>query len=75
MEVDSECDDVTKLQMEVEELRAQLTIAERTLGKCSFRLENICYDNDYIKFYTGFSDYDTLIAFYEEILESDAKVM
>ena len=27
------------------------------------------------KLYTGFSDYDTLIAFYEEILESDAKVM
>ena len=75
MEIDSEFDDVTKLQTEVEELHAQLTIAEVTLGKSLFCLENIHYDNDLIKFYTGFSDYDTLIAFYEEILESDAKVM
>ena len=75
MEVDSECDDVAKLQTEVEELRAQLTIDEATLGKSLFRLENIRYDNDLIKLYTGFSDYDTPIAFYEEILEGDAKVM
>jgi len=25
--------------------------------------------------YTGFTDYETLMAFYEEILESDASVM
>jgi len=28
-----------------------------------------------VKFYTGFPDYATLLIFYEEILESDAKVM
>ena len=28
-----------------------------------------------MKFYTGFSDYEVLMAFYEEILESDALVM
>ena len=28
-----------------------------------------------MKFYTGFPDYTTLVIFYEEILESDAKVM
>ena len=54
MEVDSECDDVTKLQTEVEELRVQLTIAEATLGKSLFRLENIHYDNDFIRFYKDF---------------------
>ena len=66
---------MSKLQTEVKELHVQLTIAEATLGKSLFCLDNIRYDNDFIKFYTGFSDYDTLIAFYEEILESDAKVM
>ena len=54
MEVDSGCDDITKLQKEVEELRAQLTITEAALGKSLFRLENIRYNNDLIKFYTGF---------------------
>ena len=36
MEVDSEYDDVTKFQTEVEDLRAQLTIAEATLGNPYF---------------------------------------
>lgn len=31
--------------------------------------------DDLVKFYTGFPDHITLLAFYEEILESDAKVM
>ena len=57
MEVESGCDDTTKLQKEVEKLRVQLTIAEAFLGKSLFWLENICYDN-LMKFYTGFSDYD-----------------
>ena len=32
-------------------------------------------DDSLVKFYTGFADYGTLMAFYEEILESDASVM
>lgn len=75
MEVDSGCDDTVELHKEVEELRLQLSIAQASLRKSLFRLENIRHDNELIKFYTGFCDYDTLIAFYEEILESDAKVM
>ena len=62
MEVDSGCNDIIELQKEVEELHVQLTIAEASLRKSLFQLENIRYDNDSIKFYTGFSDYDTLIA-------------
>ena len=69
MEVDSECDDVTKL---LEGLRAQLTIAEATLGKSLLHLENIRYDNDFLS--SSKQDF-LMIAFYEEILEKDAKVM
>ena len=75
MEVDSGCNDTVELHKEVEELCVQLSLAEGSLRKSFFRLENICHDNDLIKFYTGFADYDMLIAFYEKILESDAKVM
>ena len=42
--------------------------------KCLFSLENI-KDNDTMIFYTGFTDYETLLAFYEEVLEDDAMVM
>jgi len=40
-----------------------------------FRLENIKDKAELVKFYTGFPDYETLLAFYEQILEFDAKVM
>ena len=40
-----------------------------------FRLDNIKEKGDLIKFYTGFSDYVTLVTFYEQVLESDAKIM
>ena len=38
-------------------------------------MENIRDSDDSAKFYTGFSDYRTLAAFYEEVLESNTKVM
>ena len=49
MEVDNGCNDIIELQKEVEELRVQLTIAEASLRKSLFRLENIRYDNDSIQ--------------------------
>ena len=47
---------------------------QEILLTCSlFRLENIKDKNELVRFYTGFPDYRTLLAFYEQILESDAK--
>jgi len=49
--------------------------SEKKFERSLFRLENIKCDNNLIKFYTGFNNHETLVAFYEEILQSDAKVM
>lgn len=43
--------------------------------KSLFRLENIKDDDYQINLYTSFPDYDTLLYFYKNILESNAKVM
>jgi len=43
--------------------------------KSLFHLDNVKENDDLVKFYTGFLDYVTLVTFYEQILESDAKVM
>ena len=48
---------------------------ENKLSRSLFRLENIKCNNSLVHFYTGLSDYETLMAFYEELLEPDAKVM
>ena len=66
---------ITDLQKEILELKTKLSEAENKLERSLFRLENIKNDDSLVKFYTGFTDYGTLIAFYEEILESDASVM
>lgn len=66
---------VADLQKEILELKAKLSEAQNKLEKSLFRLENIKTDDSLVKFYTGFSDYGTLMAFYEEILEADASVM
>ena len=44
MEVDSGCNDTVELHKEVEELRVQLSLAEASLRKSLFRLENIRLD-------------------------------
>ena len=53
----------------------KLAEPENTLKRSLLRLENIKCNDQLIKLYTGFNDYETLVAFYEEILQSDAKVM
>lgn len=70
-----EPDSIQDLQKEVLELKTKLQEAESKLSRCLFRLENIKDNDTMIKFYTGFSDYETLLAFYQEVLEADALVM
>ena len=66
---------VSQLKLQVSQLQGELEEA-RNCATCSlFRLENIKDKNELVRFYTGFPDYGTLLAFYEKILESDAKVM
>jgi len=59
---------VAKLQMELEETRK---LASHSL----FRLENIKDDKSLVKYYTSFPDYATLVMFFEQVLESDARLM
>ena len=49
--------------------------SEDAMKKSHFRYENIKDRDDLVKFSTGFPDHLTLLAFYEDILESDAEVM
>ena len=71
-EVESHCE---QLQQEIKELQCKLAETEIKLKRSQFRFENIKHDDEMVKFYTGIPDQATLIAFYEEILEDDAKVM
>ena len=64
-----------QLQQEIEELQSKLTEAENKLRRSRFRFENIKYDDEMVRFYTGIPDQATLMVFCEEILEDDAKVM
>ena len=60
-------------------------VEEETVDILHDGMESVCdldpsildslVNDSLVKFYTGFADYETLIAFYEEILESDASVM
>ena len=63
------------LQNEVDQLKIQLAEAERKLSRSLLKLENIRHEQHLKKFYTGFSCYETLMAFYEEMLEADALLM
>lgn len=76
--MESVCDldpSIADLQKEILELKLKLSEAQNKLERSLFRLENIKNDDSLVKFYTGFADYGTLMAFYEEILVSDASVM
>ena len=64
-----------EMQRKIDKLQVKLVQVQSSFQRSLFRLENICDNDDLVTFYTGFSDYKTLLAFYEEILESDAKVM
>ena len=64
-----------QMQCKLADMERKLADSENMLKKSLFRMENIKGNDTLVKFYTGFNDYETLVAFYEEILESDAKVM
>ena len=71
-EIECECED---LKRKVKELQCSLAELRRELQRSLFRFENIKDDDEMVKFYTGIPDQVTLMAFYEEILEDDAKSM
>ena len=66
---------LSDLLKENSELKLKLTELQNKLKKSIFRLDSIKDDDSLVRYYTGFVDYETLIAFYEEILEPDASVM
>ena len=72
---DMDCSSVDYLKAQVAELSDQLAKSQDKYEKSLFRLANIKEDDDLVSFYTGFPDYNTLLTFYNIILESDAKVM
>jgi len=77
-EIEAVCDpdpSIADLQQEILELKLKLSEAQEKLDRALFRLENFKHDDSLVKFYTGFTDYGTLMAFYEEILEPDASVV
>ena len=77
-EMDTSCSqksDIQDLKIQIQLLQDSLDEAKTTASKLLFRLENIKEKDNLVKFCTGFPDYTTLVIFYEEILESDAKVM
>ena len=65
----------SKLEDTQSKLEDTVINLENKLSRSLFRLENIKCNNSLVHFYTGLSDYETLMAFYEELLEPDAKVM
>ena len=68
-------DKIVELQGTITEFSGRLHQVEDNAAKSLFRYENIKDRDDLVKFYTGFPDHLTLLAFYEQILESDTKVM
>jgi len=65
----------TDLLKENCDLKLKLTELQNQFDKSFFRLKNIKDDDSLVRLYTGFLDYEMLIAFYEEILEPNASVM
>ena len=64
--------EIQSLKLQVSQLQGEL---EKARNSAVFCLENIKDKDELVRFYTGFPDYVTLLVFYEQILESDAKVM
>ena len=54
-------DSMESLQARVAALSLQVTKLQAKYEKSLFRLANIKHDDDEVKFYTGFPDYDTLL--------------
>ena len=74
-EIESLQSQILDLQAQIVQLQQSMADVELSAQKSLFRLHNIKDNDDLIKFYTGFPDYDTLIAAYKILLESDARVM
>ena len=74
-DVGSLFNEVERLKLQVRQLQDEIAESKRTATKSLFRLDNIKERGDLVKFYTGFSDYVTLVTFYEQVLESDAEIM
>ena len=72
---DPDCDSMESLQAKVAALSLQVSELQARYENSLFRLANIKHNDDNVKFYTGFPDYDTLFYFYKQVLESDAMVM
>ena len=66
--VDDRDQSIADLQQEVLELKIKLSEVQNKLDTTLFRLENVKHDVSLVKFYAGFTDYGTLMVFYEEIL-------
>ena len=62
-------------ESKLSEAEKALADSEIKLKRSLFRLENVKCDNNLIKLYTGFNNHETLVAFFEEILQSDAKMV
>ena len=71
-EMKCQCEDLKK---KIEELQCSLAELKSELQRSLFCFENIKDDDEMVKFYTGIPDQATLMAFYEEILEDDTKLM
>jgi len=68
-------EEIKRLTLQVEKLKVELEETRKLASNSLFRLENIKDNNNLVKYYTGFPDYATLIVFFEQVLESDAKLM
>lgn len=67
--------EMQSLKLHVSLLQAELKEARKSASRSLLRLDNIKDKNELVRFYTGFPDYEMLLAVYEQVLESDAKVM
>ena len=53
--------DIESVEMKVEEIGDKLVGAEARFDQQLFRVENICNDDNKIKFYTGFATFSVLM--------------
>ena len=67
--------EIERLRLQVKQLQDSLEEARKLATSSLFCLKNIKGCEELVKYYTGFPDYTTLTVFYEQVLESDAKVM
>ena len=67
--------EVRRLEHHMKELQLDVARKEELHEWSLCRIKSICHNDDDEAFYTGFPDYHSLIAFFEELLQCDAEVM